>query len=153
MPRDVPREFPWRAALGLAAGVALAALVIAMVMRGRPVPDGPVEVVWNQQPCAHCRMLVGEPPHAAQLVTLDGDVLVFDDPGCLIHYLDDHSPAVHRLWFHDSTGPTWLAPDDVGFVPAERTPMGYGLAAVPRSAAGAISLPDARARLIAGATP
>lgn len=146
----MPRELPWRAMGGLVAGALIALLVIALVLRGHPVPDGPVEVAWNQQPCAHCHMLVGEPPHAAQLVTRDGDVAVFDDPGCLLHYLHDRAPAVHRVWFHDSTADRWLSADDVGFVAGATTPMGFGLAAVPRQTAGAVDLATARARMLGG---
>jgi hypothetical protein len=94
-------------------------------------------------------MLVGEPSYAAQLVTTAGDVANFDDPGCLLHYLDEHAPPVHRLWFHDSAADRWLPPADVGFVSGASTPMGYGLAAVPATTPGAISLDDARRRLLA----
>src|SRR5262245_20768546 len=103
-----PTASSWRCPmlprLALAAlGALVAVAVVALVLRGHPVPDGPVAVAWNQQPCAHCRMLVGEPRHAAELVTRDGDVEFFDDPGCLFHYLHEQTPDVHRLWFHDST--------------------------------------------------
>lgn len=124
--------------------VVVMAALIAVVACGRRVPDGPEPVAWNHQPCAHCRMLVGEPAHAAQLITRDGDVAHFDDPGCLFEYLDDRQPQVHRLWFHDSRTERWLSRDDVGFLTGATTPMGFGLAAVPRATPGAISFDDAR---------
>jgi copper chaperone NosL len=133
--------------VGAVAVLAVAALVAALVLRGRPLPDQPVPVVWNREPCAHCRMLVGEPAFAAQLVTTGGEVKVFDDPGCLFHYVDAEQPHVHRIWFHDSTGDRWLTPEEVGFVPGARTPMNYGLAAVPSTTPGALALDAARARL------
>lgn len=127
--------------------VAVGTLVAALILRGRPLPDDPVSIVWNREPCAHCRMLVGEPAFAAQLVTTAGDVHVFDDPGCLLHYLEDRKPDVHRIWFHDSTADRWLAPEEVGFVRDANTPMNYGLAAVPAKTPGAVALEDARRRL------
>lgn len=133
----------WRAAT--------VALLVLLVACGRRVPDGPEPVAWDHQPCAHCRMLVGEPAYAAQLITTDGDVVHFDDPGCLVRYLADRKPAVHRLWFHDSTGPGWLAGDAAGFVPSATSPMGYGFAAVPRGTAGAVDLATARRTLDARA--
>ncbi|MBZ0235887.1 MAG: hypothetical protein K8M05_26395 [Deltaproteobacteria bacterium] len=136
-----------RILVAVAAVAAVAGLVAALVLRGRPLPDGPVDLVWNREPCAHCRMLVGEPAYAAQLVTTSGDVLAFDDPGCLLHYVEDQRPDVHRIWFHDSTSDRWLSPEEVGFAPGAATPMDYGLAAVPAGTPGAISLDDARRRL------
>jgi copper chaperone NosL len=123
---------------------AVAGFVAAIVLRGHPVPDGPVDIVWNREPCAHCHMLVGEPAFAAEIVTTDGDVIVFDDPGCLVRYLEEHTPPVHRIWFHDSTRDHWLSAQEVGFVPGAATPMNYGLAAVPAATPGAIALEDMR---------
>jgi copper chaperone NosL len=126
--------------------LAVAALVFTLIVRGRPLPDQPVPIVWNREPCAHCRMLVGEPAFAAQLVTRGGDVLAFDDPGCLFHYLEEQRPDVHRMWFHDSTAERWLTPEEVGFVRGAQTPMNYGLAAVPVATPGALALDAARRR-------
>jgi copper chaperone NosL len=127
--------------------LAIAGLVAALVLRGRPVPDGPVAIVWNREPCAHCHMLVGEPAFAAEIVTTAGDVIVFDDPGCLVRYLEERKPEVHRIWFHDSTRDHWLSADEVGFVPGASTPMNYGLAAVPATTPGAIALETMRRRI------
>jgi hypothetical protein len=52
------------------------------------------------------------------------------------------------MWFHDSTSERWLSGDEVGFVSGATTPMGYGLAAVPRSTPGAIDLERARRQLV-----
>lgn len=126
---------------------AVAGLVVALVLRGRPLPDGPVPIVWNREPCAHCHMLVGEPAFAAEVVTTAGDVVVFDDPGCLVRYLEERKPDVHRIWFHDSTGDRWLSAAEVGFVPGAETPMNYGMRAVPAATPGAIALDDIRRRI------
>jgi copper chaperone NosL len=145
MPRE--RTIPWRWVVALVAAGGLVAL-IATLVGGRRIPDGPEPVAYNRQACAHCRMLVGEPSYAAQLITTDGDVAFFDDPGCLVRYLDDHAPRVHRMWFHDHASERWWSGDEVGFVTAPApTPMGFGLAAVSRTTATAIDLAAARARL------
>lgn len=115
---------------------ALAVVVTVVVSRGTRVPDGPVPIAWDREPCAHCHMQIGEPRHAVQLITTDGAVASFDDVGCAIEYLRQHRPAVHRLWFHGE-GETWLGTDVVGFVATEITPMGSGLLAVDRRAADA----------------
>ena len=146
MPR---RELPWwrLAALALV-GAALGALVL--VIRGSgSAPDDVQPIDWNHQPCAHCRMLIGEPRHAAQLITRDGDVLSFDDPGCALRHLAEHRPAVHRLWFHHAQHDRWLSADEVAFTTGATTPMASGLAAVDRGTPGSLDL-DAASRAQAG---
>lgn len=141
MRRDGVRWSRW---IGVALALAVIAVVVSVLARGRALPDEPQPVAWNHQACAHCRMAVGEPAHAAQLVTADGDALFFDDPGCLMQYLDEHAPRTHRIWFHDRADERWIAAADVGFLPGAATPMGFGLAATDRGTPGAMSLAEAR---------
>ncbi|MCX5748152.1 MAG: hypothetical protein NT062_37310 [Proteobacteria bacterium] len=135
---------PWLRLVGIALAVALVVGVVALVRGSGQAPDEVSAIDWNRQPCAHCRMLIGDPHHAAQLVTEDAEVLSFDDPGCALNYLDDHRPAIHRLWFHHATTDRWLGDGDVGFTTGGTTPMGSGLLAVERGTPGALDLASAR---------
>ena len=108
----------------------------------RSIPDAPTAIAYDREPCAHCRMLIGDSRFAAQLVTDAGDVLDFDDPGCAWRYLAEHRPVVHRLWFRDHRRDRWTAASDVRFVRGVDTPMGSGLAA---DAAGTLRLDEATA--------
>ena len=114
--------------------------------------SGPADVVWDKAACAACGMHVGEPPFAAQLTTKDGRVHVFDDPGCLFLWVDEHRPDVHTTWFRHHADNRWIARASVGFVTADRTPMGFGLAAVDGSTRGAIDCDEAarKCRELAG---
>ena len=126
-----------------------ALLVLAVLAACRSIPDTPVAIAYDREPCAHCHMLIGDSRFAVQLVTDDGDVLDFDDPGCALRYLAQVHPAVHRLWFRDHRRDRWTAASEVRFVRGIETPMGFGLAA---DAAGTISLDEATA-IIAGRAP
>lgn len=111
-------------------------------------PDGgPHPIVYDREPCAHCRMLISEPRFAAQLETKDGEVQSFDDPGCLFAGLATRAPDVRALWFHHVREDRWLDAEHVAFEAGEHTPMGYGLGAVDAGAPGALSLDVARARI------
>lgn len=118
------------------------------VARHAGAPAGAVDPVWDREACAHCRMHVSEPGFAAQLHTPDGEVLFFDDPGCLFAYLDEH-PALHptHMWFHHVREPRWIPADRVRFVRVSPTPMGYGLGAVDRPEPGSLTLEQARERV------
>ncbi|MCP3142062.1 hypothetical protein [Pyxidicoccus xibeiensis] len=134
----------------------LAPLVGVLVMVGglgaalawtERLPDGPVEVLWDREACAHCRMHVGEPSFAAQLQLADGRVLHFDDPGCLLRYEAERPLDVHAAWFHHSREARWLPRERTGFVPASPTPMGYGLGAVEVGTPGVMPLAEVLAKL------
>jgi len=133
--------------IGLAVLIAALTGLVVAVRSAQQVPDQPQPVAWDREPCAHCHMLIGDPAYAAQLVTDEGRVYDFDDPGCLMSFIEDRHPDVHRIWLHHMTDDRWLSPEQVGFVPAT-TPMGFGLAAVDRDVAGALDWGAARARLL-----
>ena len=133
---------------GLPVGIAVVVIVVGafawLLLRAQQLPSGVVPVAWDKTACAHCRMHVGEPGFAAQLQLSDGRVLDFDDPGCLVKWLDAHpedarADHVHATWFHHHREDRWLAPAEAGFIPAAPSPMGFGLAAVDGSTPGAMS--------------
>jgi copper chaperone NosL len=127
---------------------AFAAVLALLIALASCAPDGPADVAWDKVACAHCKMLVSDPRFAAQLQLDDGEVLFFDDPGCLLRARATLSRPVRAAWFHDSAGEGWLAEGAVAFVRVPETPMGYGLAAVRAgSAANELDLAAARAAL------
>jgi len=126
----------------------VAAVVTLVRFNRATVPEGPVPVVWDQEVCSHCKMHVGDPRFAAQLQTTDGEVLNFDDPGCLLDYLRSHELSVHALYFRNYEGDGWLSESEVGFVSAEESPMGYGIRAVPRETPGAEDIDWAKRQVV-----
>ena len=116
--------------------------------------EGPQPIVWDREPCAHCRMLISEPHFAAQLETDSGEVLSFDDPGCLLAALEARALRPRVLWFHHIREDRWLDGAHVAFEPGAKSPMGFGLGAVDAGTAGSLSLDEARQRVAAqGARP
>ena len=128
-------------------GLGLAGAVY-VIGRSEALPSGPVEVVWNHTQCAECRMSVSERPYAAQLQTKDGQVLNFDDAGCLFRYEVHNPAAVHAVYYHHVGEDRWLAEAETGFVASGPSPMGYDLGAVPAGTAGALSPARARAQVM-----
>ena len=126
------------------AGLGLALLVWAL-LRAQALPSGPEPVAWDREPCARCRMLIGQPGFAAQLQTRDGRVLFFDDPGCLLLYRSERDPELHAAWFHHRAEERWIPLERVAFVPVPSSPMGYDLAAVD-TGGGTLSYDEALAR-------
>ena len=133
---------------GLLIVVALGAAVVAFVRFNQvTLPEAAVPVVWDSEVCGHCKMHVGDPRFAAQLQTSEGTVLNFDDPGCLFDYLATHDDVVHALYFRNHAADGWLAGDDAGFIAVDDSPMGYGIAVVPKDTEGAEDLEWAKSRV------
>jgi hypothetical protein len=136
-------------ALPLATGLAVVAAAVAwLLLSGGGRPTGPVPVVWDKEPCAHCHMLVGQPGLAAQAQGEDGRVWNFDDPGCLLRWLAASKEPLRAVYVHHHSEDRWLAREDVAFVEVGDTPMGYGLGAAPRGAPGSLSWEQAVARVM-----
>ncbi|MFN0246452.1 MAG: hypothetical protein ACKV2T_06065 [Kofleriaceae bacterium] len=134
----------WPKLLGLAIlGLAIAG-VVWLVRGSSSLPDEVQPIEWNRQACSHCQMLIGEPRHAAQLITKHGEVHAFDDPGCAIRFIARHDPELHRLWFHHGTAERWVSSDQATFVTNGMTPMGSGLVVVDPGAPGGIDFSAAR---------
>lgn len=137
-----------KVAKGSLLAVALVAVSIAFVRYNQVAPpDGPVPIVWDSEVCANCKMHVGDPRFAAQLQTAKGDVMNFDDPGCLFDYLASHDVSIHALYFRNHAADGWLSEADAGFVAVDDSPMGYGLAAVPKDTEGAQGIDWAKTRV------
>ena len=142
------------ASAGLAALARSSLALVALGLVACGPAEGPQPIVYDREPCAHCRMLISEPRFAAQLQTQDGEVQNFDDPGCLLAALETRSPSVRALWFHHVREDRWLDAAHVAFEETQRTPMGYDLGSVAAGTPDALSLDEARARVAArGARP
>ena len=123
MPRASAARRLARAALAaLAAGWLVAAVTCAPA-------EGPVPVPLDRVSCARCGMLVSDLAFAGELQTRGGEVLFYDDPGCLLLHAEERAPDVAALWFHAHDAERWLSAEEVSFAPIDPTPMGYGLAA------------------------
>jgi copper chaperone NosL len=126
--------------------IALLVLVLALgAACGRS--EGPVPVVFDRTPCAHCGMLVSDPRFAAQLHTADGEVLDFDDPGCLFAWRAAHPGEPHGVWYHHVREDRWLGEAEVAFIAVDESPMGFGIGAVELGAAGAFGRAEAQERV------
>ena len=118
--------------------------LLLIILVACAAPDGVQPIAWNAEACAHCHMLIGDPAFAAQIITEDGTVLSFDDPGCAARYIAEAHPKIHRAWFHAGKGDAWIPIGDVAFVPVAHSPMGSGVVAVRRGTPGALALGELR---------
>jgi copper chaperone NosL len=117
----------WRSA-------AAACLAVAVVSACTPRPSGPTppEIVYGQDVCDACGMIISEAPFAAGAALENGEALKFDDIGDMLRFQASHPELGAAAWFvHDYPSETWLHAAEASYVlsPTIDSPMGHGLAA------------------------
>lgn len=91
----------------------------------------PPEIIYGQDVCAECSMIINEARFAASYVTTAGDVRLFDDIGGMLAHDAKMGEAVHIYWVHDYETEAWLNAAKATFVldRGTNTPMGWGVIA------------------------
>ena len=76
-------------------------------------------------------MAISQPQYAAQAVDKDGNAYKFDDIGCMLRYLKNHTLLQRRLYVMDYVNQQWLEAERAVFVRSDaiESPMASGLAA------------------------
>jgi copper chaperone NosL len=122
--------------------VALAAAWLSSCA-GAGQPPAPREIAIGVDACRYCHMAIDAPERAAQWIGDDGRVLVFDEPGCLVAWLDEHPEARGEAYFAAAEDGRWIAAADARFVRGgARTDMGFDVVAFGDTAAAARAAAD-----------
>jgi copper chaperone NosL len=93
--------------------------------------EAPPEIIYGQDVCDECGMIINEQRYAASYVTSAGEVRRFDDIGGML--VQDHkvNEEVHIYWVHDFNTEEWVDASQANFVISRElvTPMGWGVVA------------------------
>ena len=125
------RRWPYlHPALSIVLGFLLATLFFAGCSQSANL-DEPPEIIYGQDVCDECSMIINEERYAASYVTKTGDVRRFDDIGGMLMYDHKHQEDVHFYWVHDLDTKAWANAKEAYFVLSDDliTPMGWGVAA------------------------
>lgn len=124
---------------------ALLALLAAPGLGCRQGPAAAEEPVWGKQPCDHCAMLLSERLHGAQVATVQGDRLFFDDVGCMVAWDAEHPGKAEARWVRrfdqPPRGTGWLRAETAAYERAAHTPMDFGFVAVANPGAAGAGTP------------
>lgn len=114
--------------MGLAIGFVLLALAGC---RQAVDINQPPKIVYGQDACDRCQMLISEESMAAAYWTTDGEARRFDDIGGMLAYQRETGEEVAAWWVHDLTTSEWLKAGDAHFVMGAgvATPMGFDIVA------------------------
>ena len=107
--------------------ITAALLLLALACQANQRP----QAIEAHDACASCRMAISQPQYAAQVVDREGTAYKFDDIGCMLRYLSNHTLPQRQHYVMDYVNRQWLEAERAVFVRsgAIRSPMAGGLAA------------------------
>lgn len=106
--------------------------LLLLVSCSQPVDTGKApEIVYGQDVCDRCGMIINEEKYAAAYWTKNGEARRFDDIGGMIAYIPDESEEIDTYWVHDFATGNWIRAEQAHYVLDSdlMTPMGFGIAA------------------------
>jgi copper chaperone NosL len=107
-------------------------LAVLSACTPQPSEPSPPEIIYGQDVCDACGMIISQARFAAAAALENGETLKFDDIGDMLHYQASHPDLEVAAWFvHDHPSETWLPAAEASYVvsPAIASPMGHALAA------------------------
>jgi copper chaperone NosL len=117
-----------------AAWLALAALlVLAGCASANDETPQPPEILYGQDMCVRCGMLIDDPRFAAATLTADGAAYKFDDINEMFLFHRENPELEVTAWFvHHYDSEEWLRAEEAFFVHSDQimSPMAGGLAAL-----------------------
>ena len=103
----------------------------------------PPNILYGQQECDECRMIINDDRYAAAIVLADADgayqSVAFDDIGCLLQYEQSNSEqVVAARYVREHSSRNWLDAESAIYVHSTglETPMAFGLAAFAERSGG-----------------
>lgn len=110
--------------------IGLLCLLVTGCAAGASIDDPP-EILYGQDECERCRMIISDARYAAAYMTEGGEVRRFDDIGGMVLYHIENEEDVHLFWVHDFESEVWVNAEEAYFVKGRglETPMGFGIAA------------------------
>ena len=103
------------------------------------VDQSPREINFDRDVCVNCLMGLADQKYSVQSINQYGDVLWYDDLGCLVQYMDTedwvkYKGETAKLWIGDCETGEWLDVKKAWYRYGDRTPMGYGYGALKNKA-------------------
>ncbi len=110
-----------------------------------------IEFKPGQYQCPQCKMEIETLKYSAEAVMPDGKTFFFDDPGCLVLWLNDKSVKDKiTLWIHTIDTEKWIDPRNAYYSLTENTPMQYGFGAYENRKDGMIDFEAMQMKMLRG---
>jgi len=145
---------------GLIFAIVIAVIVILLLSFGssegsRYVYKGNTEhrvvpIKPKEYQCSECSMDIEELKYAAELISENGNTYFFDDIGCLVLWLENHSPDTHSMMTQTLDTHRWIPVEEAWYSRIAPTPMGYGFAALEKKKEGLLPYEEMKLLMLQG---
>ena len=115
----------------------LTIITLALFSCSHETDYSPRKINYDRDVCAQCLMGIAEQQYAVQAINSNGDVLWFDDIGCLNEYMKGDKwkkfteGGKVQIWVGDAEHKgQWLDAEKAYYRYGDHTPMGYGYSAI-----------------------
>jgi len=109
-----------------------------------------IEIKPKEYQCSECNMDVENLNYMAQIVTEEGNTYFFDDIGCVVLWLKNHTPKIARMVTKTLDTRQWIDAKKAWYSRIDATPMGYGFAAYEVKKEGMIPYEEMKLLMLQG---
>lgn len=133
-------------------------LTVLMFSCSRQTDYSPRKINYERDICAQCLMGIADSLWAVQSINSLGDVLWFDDIGCLFEYMrtDNWKKFVNhqkvQIWVGNTQNGGWIDAKKAYYNFGKHTPMGYGYSAVEKPNDSTFTFSQVQKRIEQGKT-
>ena len=122
---------------------------VAIVKNNTEMKALPLKVNFTND--AYCKMLITTKRNSMQVVAPDGKTWFFDDPGCMVLWLQDKSfKANAKLWVFTIDTKQWIDAKTAWYGVKDQTEMHYGFGARENKTEGSIDYMEMELRILRG---
>jgi hypothetical protein len=116
------------------------------------IKQEPLEFKDNQIQCPQCNMFLVGKKYTAETVTSDGKTHFFDDPGCLVLWVEENVKDDKSLvsWVYTLDTNKWVKANSAFYSINDSTPMHYGFGAYESSVNNSIKYEEMKLRMLRG---
>jgi len=109
-----------------------------------------IEIKPKEYQCSECNMDIEDLDYIAELVTQNGNTYFFDDIGCVVLWLKNHSPKIAKLMTKTLDTHEWIPVEKAWYSRTAHSPMGYGFAPYLKKKEGFVSYEEMKLLMLQG---
>jgi len=113
----------------------------------------PLEFKANKIQCPQCNMFLVHKEHTAQAITTDNKTHFFDDPGCLVLWVEENHKDTDTdivKWVYALDSKKWIKATEAFYSIDDKTPMHYGFGGYEKFKEGYIKYDEMRLKMLRG---
>jgi hypothetical protein len=109
-----------------------------------------IDIKPKEYQCSECNMDVEDLDYMAEIITEEGNTFFFDDIGCVVLWLKNHTPKITRIVTKTHDTHRWIDAQKAWYSRTDTTPMGYGFAAYENKKEGMIPYDEMKMLMLQG---